>query len=270
MRAGDFSAAGVTLINPATGLPFTGNQIPLAQFSPQALALLPYIPEANLPGATRNYHYSTTTASENNSINVRVTHNFTPNTGRGGRGGGRAGAGGRGGGGGGGRGAGQRGRGALTSVNMNAQVQYRRNDGDQTNVFSNLGGHNKSTTLGTPVSLNITRGGQQHSINVSFSRTTSATVNKFTNVLNVAGNAGIQGISSDSFAWGLPALSFTSISGVRDTTPSRREDSRFSTEYTWRHGRGRHNFSWVRLPLRQGEQRHRGQRERQLCLYRPV
>ena len=241
MRAGDFSAAGVTLINPASGLPFANNQIPLAQFSPQALALLQYLPEANLPGTTRNYHYSTTTASENNSFNLRVTHNFTPNSGRGGRGGGRGGGGGgRGGGGFGGRAGGQRGRG--TNVTMNVQVQYRRNEGDQTNVFSNLGGHNKSTTLGTPVSLNIIKGGQQHSITVNFSRTTSGTVNNFTNALNVSGNAGIQGISSDSFAWGLPALSFTSISGVRDTTPSRREDSRFSTEYTWRHGRGRHNF----------------------------
>ncbi len=241
MRAGDFSAAGVQLIDPATGLPFPNNQIPTTQFSPQAATILPYIPEPNLEGQTLNYRYTTATESVNNNVNVRLTHNFTPNAGRGGRGGGGRGGGGGGRGGGGGGRAGGR---AGTSVTLNVQVQYRRSHGDQTNVFQTLGGFNESTTLGTPVSLNINRGRTQHSINVNFSKTTSATKNHFTNVLNASGNAGIQGISSDPFAWGLPALSFTSISGVRDTTPSQRSDRRLSTQYTWRQGRGAHNLQF--------------------------
>ena len=44
MRDGDFSAAGVTIVNPATGQPFAGNRIPAGLMSPTALALLPYIP----------------------------------------------------------------------------------------------------------------------------------------------------------------------------------------------------------------------------------
>ena len=62
--------------------------------SPSALALLQFIPEPNLPGTTRNYHYTTTTPSVNDALNARVTHTLA-GTGRGGRGG-RGGAGRRG------------------------------------------------------------------------------------------------------------------------------------------------------------------------------
>ena len=88
MRTGDFSAAASRSINPATGQPFAGNQIPTGLFSPTALALLPVHPAANLAGTARNFHYVTTTSSSNDNINLRVTHNFTPAAaGRGGRGG---------------------------------------------------------------------------------------------------------------------------------------------------------------------------------------
>ncbi len=97
MRDGDFSATGVTVVNPATGQPFAGNQIPAGLMSPTALALLPYIPAPNLTDTSRNFHYVTTTSSASDNVNLRVTHNFTPNvTGRGGRGGPGGGGGGRG------------------------------------------------------------------------------------------------------------------------------------------------------------------------------
>ncbi len=145
MRAGDFSSAGAAIINPATGQPFAGNQIPAAQMSATALALLPYIPSPNLTDTSRNFHYVTTTSSSTDNINLRVTHNFTPNVaGRGGRGGpgggGRVFAGGPG---------GRAGRGVQqgTSVSMTAQLQYRRNDNDQTNVFPALGGTTTGSNL---------------------------------------------------------------------------------------------------------------------------
>jgi hypothetical protein len=237
MRSGDFSSSPVSLIDPATGLAFTGNQIPTGRMDPSALSLLRYIPEPNLPGTTRNYHYTTTTASVNDSINARLTHTLI-GTGRGGRGG-RGGAGGAG-----GRGGGARGRGAgaapQTNVTLNAQLQYRRSEGDQNNVFATLGGRTQSSTLGAPVSLNIVRGRDLHGVNVNFSRTASSTANQFTGVENVAGAAGIQGIATDPFSWGLPALSFSSVTGLRDVTPSRRSERRLSGGYTWTRQRGRH------------------------------
>ena len=61
MRAGDFATASTPLIDPRTGQPLAGNQIPLDAMSPAARALLHYIPAPNLPGITRNFHYTTTT-----------------------------------------------------------------------------------------------------------------------------------------------------------------------------------------------------------------
>jgi hypothetical protein len=237
MRNGDFSSTAVSLVDPLTGAPFANNQIPLDRMSPSALALLQFIPEPNLPGTTRNYHYTTTTPSVSNAINGRVTHTLV-GTGRGGPGG-------RGGRGGGGRAGGGRGRGAAqpaTSVTLNAQIQYRRNHGDQNNVFATLGGHNASTSLGVPTTINVVRGRDLHGITVNFSRTASNTSNRFAGVQNVSSLAGIQGVATDPFAWGVPALSFSSITGLRDVTPSERSDRRLSTDYTWTRQRGRHTL----------------------------
>ncbi|MEO7275360.1 MAG: carboxypeptidase regulatory-like domain-containing protein, partial [Vicinamibacterales bacterium] len=229
MRRGDFSATGVTLVNPATGQPFTGNQISATLLSPAALALLPFIPTPNLDAASRNFHYVTTTSSANDNVNLRVTHNFTQAAaGRGGRGapgggGGRGGPGGRG-----GRGAQQ-----GTSVSMTAQLQYRHNDNDQTNLFPALGGTNTGSTLAVPVTLNITHKRILHNLTMNFSRTQSTGLNRYAFVDDIAGSAGIQGVSTDPFDWGVPQLSFSSLSSLRDVTPSRRTDSRLSFGYGW-------------------------------------
>ncbi|MBB5057911.1 hypothetical protein HDF16_002617 [Granulicella aggregans] len=48
-RTGDFSALGKTLYDPATGLPFAGNQ--LTAIDPRAAAIVAFMPHANLPNA---------------------------------------------------------------------------------------------------------------------------------------------------------------------------------------------------------------------------
>ena len=79
MRNGDFSKSTIQLVNPATGEPFTDNQIPSSQYSPTALALLDYIPEPNVPGAiTQNFHTAATTLSSSNSVSLRINQNLTP------------------------------------------------------------------------------------------------------------------------------------------------------------------------------------------------
>ncbi len=82
MRAGNFSRASGQLIDPRTGLPIPGNQIPQDALSPTSLALLRYIPSPNLPGATQNFHYTTTTDSIGDNFSGRITHNFTSAGGR--------------------------------------------------------------------------------------------------------------------------------------------------------------------------------------------
>ncbi len=231
MRAGDLSTVATPLVDPRTGTVFANNRIPLDRISPQARALLGYIPLPNLSGDTRNYHFSTPTASVNDSLNVRITHNFTAPA---------AGAGLAGRGGGGGRGG--RGGGRGNSASLNAQFQYRRQDADQPNVFGTLGGTRDSTTIGVPVTLNVSRARTQHSLGVNLSRSTSSTVNRFSGVQDVAALAGITGASTDPFAWGVPTLSFASITGVRDVTPSARDDRRFAATYSWQRPLARHSL----------------------------
>src|SRR4029078_4163012 len=86
-----------------------------------------------------------------------------------------------------------------------------------------------------PVTLNVQHNRSLHNINVNFSQTHAATVNQYAFNQNIAGNAGIRGVSSDPVDWGLPSLSFANFSSARDLTPSTRTDRRLSTAYTWIH-----------------------------------
>lgn len=228
MRGGDFSAAGSQLYDPLTGVPFAGNQIPLARFDAGALSLLRFIPLPNLDGTMRNYHSVTTNDSVSDSLSMRLTHNFTPNAGGRGGPGGRGGGGGRGGFGRGGRGAQQ-----GTSVMMTAQLQYRRTNNDQTNVFPTLGGRNTGSSITIPVSLNIQHKRNLHNVTVNVSRTSSKARNQYAFNEDVAGLAGIGGVSTDPFDWGVPQLSFSSLSSVRDLAPSTRTDTRVTLGYGW-------------------------------------
>src|SRR6185436_7568921 len=106
-RAGDFSGLNRVVIDPATGQPFAGNQIPASRVDPSAAALLRFMPLPNVDGTARNYHTLETSESHGDNVSLRVTHNFTPAAA-----GGRGGPGGRGGGGG-GRAGGRGGRGAA-------------------------------------------------------------------------------------------------------------------------------------------------------------
>ena len=234
MRSGDFSAVPVQLVDPLTGEPFLDNQIPLARMDPGALSLLRFIPSPNVEGSGRNFHRLTTTNSVADNVNIRVTHTFVQPAGRGGAGG-RGAPGGRGGGG--GRAGGPGGRGGRgnqgTTVTMNAQFQYRRNDNQQNNLFPTLGGNSQGSSLSTPVSLNITRRRTLHNVNVNFSRTTSEALGRYAYVADVAGAAGITGVATDPFTWGVPTLNFSSFSSARDVSPSIRHDERWMFGYTW-------------------------------------
>jgi hypothetical protein len=241
MRAGDFGSLATPVYDPLTGLPFAGNQIPSARLNAGALTLLRFLPLPNLDATTRNFHYVTTNGSISDSVGLRLTHNFTPNAA------GRGGPGGRGGGGRGGPGArGGGGRGARgqqgISVNMTAQLQYRRNDNDQTSVFPTLGGRNTGSSLSIPVSFNIQHRRTSHNVNVNYSRTVSRSLNQYAYVEDVAGAAGITGVATDPFDWGVPQLSFSSLSSVRDLTPSRRTDRRLSLAYGWTRPFTRHTL----------------------------
>ncbi|MEO6212004.1 MAG: hypothetical protein ABIP65_00125, partial [Vicinamibacterales bacterium] len=228
MRGGDFSSLSTQIYDPATGLPFPNNQIPASRMSAAAVALLRFIPASNVESTSRNYHQVTTTNAVNDNVNLRVTHNFTQTAARGGPGGrgggGRAGeAGGRGG----------RGRQGGLSVTLNAQLQYRRNENEQNNIFPTLGGASSGSSLSVPLGLNVTHKRTLHSVNVTVTRTTNDASGRYAFLDDVAGNAGILGVATDPFDWGVPSLSFSSLTSVRDVVPSNRSDRRLTAGYSW-------------------------------------
>jgi hypothetical protein len=240
LRTGDFSGSGALVIDPTTGLPFPGNRIPADRINPAAATLLQYIPLPNSDALRNNFHRTTTTGSSLDNVNLRLTQNFTPAT-QNGRGGGGGRGGGRGAGRGGGRFGGGRGR-QGTNVILTAQMQYRRTHSDQVSVFPTLGGENSGWNLGLPITLNVQHKRSLHNVNINFSKTHSANANQYAFVQDIAGNAGIAGVSSDPFDWGLPSLSFANFSSARDLTPSTRSDRRISTSYTWTHPLRSHTF----------------------------
>ncbi|MEO5897328.1 MAG: carboxypeptidase-like regulatory domain-containing protein, partial [Vicinamibacterales bacterium] len=88
-RAGDLSAYGVNIFDPAGGAPaqrqqFGGNVIPSGRLSPQAQALLRLIPLPNAPGrdnGTRdNFVSSGSEAFDENSFNLRVDGRISDST----------------------------------------------------------------------------------------------------------------------------------------------------------------------------------------------
>src|SRR4029077_2124044 len=95
--AGDFSGSPVVLIDPTTGQPFPGNQIPSNRIDPTSASLLAFIPAPNLPGNVQNFHTSTTTGTSSDAISLRLTQNLSASNQLGrGRPGGRGGFAGRG------------------------------------------------------------------------------------------------------------------------------------------------------------------------------
>ena len=89
MRSGNFASSTIVLVDPTTGQPFPGNQIPSARLDPSAASLLRFIPSPNLPGDQHNYHVTTTAHSSSEAVSVRVVQNLSPTVAEGGRGGGR-------------------------------------------------------------------------------------------------------------------------------------------------------------------------------------
>jgi hypothetical protein len=243
MRRGDFSAVSTPLIDPLTGQPFAGNQIPADRISPQARALLEYYPAPTLSGTTRNYHRATTNFSRQNQVQVQLNHSFTGQAGPGGRGGGAQGNFGRGGGqGGAGRGGPGRGAAPRTSVNMNLNFQFQQSDNDQLNVFSALGGARESRNYSISNQFNIQRGRNQLRLSGNYNHSSSGTLNNFSGLTNVANAIGINGVSDSPFAWGLPRLSFSSITGLSDVNPSRSIGNRVGTNVNWSRPFGRHQI----------------------------
>jgi hypothetical protein len=79
-RAGDFSASGTFAINPFTGQPFPGNQIPAAYLDPVGKALAGLFPLPNRAVPDENYVSSPVERDRNDQFDLRVDHSLTPSS----------------------------------------------------------------------------------------------------------------------------------------------------------------------------------------------
>jgi hypothetical protein len=81
-------------------------------------------------------------------------------------------------------------------------------------------------------------------LTVTYNRNSSRSSNLYAYNTDVVGAAGIDGVSSDPFDWGIPGLSFTTIADLRDRTPSRRVDQRIQISNSTMRSWGRHAVRW--------------------------
>jgi len=231
-RAGDFSG-GPTIIDPLTGQPFPGNRISADRFSQAAVSLLRYFPEPNQAGSSQNYHMLGTTTSRGDDINLRFARTFgTPQLGRImsslGRGGAAGGM-----------------LGALDKiVNFNGGVHLSWTRTSQMTAFPELRGTTRRQGLDVPLNLSFGKWGLLNTVSVQFNRNRAVTTNRFGGVTDVGGDAGIAGVSADPFDWGVPSLSFTSISSLRDVNPSESVSRTLAATVTMMKISGKHTIRW--------------------------
>jgi len=213
-RSGDFShtldAFGrpVQVIDPTSGLPFTGNQIPLGRISPQAAALLGYYPQPTLDAAGRdNYQAPIVSAQRQDSVQSRVTQ----------------------------------------IVNQRNQIigtgAYQRNTTDTTGLF---GFTDVNQSSATDIAVNWNRRASQFlsfRTRYKFTRSTSKTTPFFANRTNVSGEAGITGNNQDPVNWGPPALTFSTITGLSDAVPRSQDTTTHAAGLEAYMFPGRHNFT---------------------------
>jgi len=239
-RAGNFSAATykdgspVQIFNPRNGgqqFQSNGqlNVIDPALISAQAKALLAFIPLPNLHTATQNFHFVTSGSSSSDSVNFRLIHNFGSG---GGPGFGPFGGGGAGGGG------GRR----RAQNNINFGMNWTRSATTLVNPFPSLAGGNSLQGLNATAGWVYGRGRATNNFRVNYNHNHVSTTNLFSNVQNVAGDAGIGGVSPNPFDWGLPGIGFTSFAGFTDPTPRRELDQTFTFSDTLSWSRGKHNW----------------------------
>src|SRR5207247_4592903 len=76
--------------------------------------------------------------------------------------------------------------------------------------------------INVPICYSHSIGRLSNSVQFGFSRNRNTTANLYAGIRNVAGEAGVGGVSQDPFDWGIPKLSFTNYSGVSDLNTSRR------------------------------------------------
>jgi len=248
-RGGDFSQATYndgkpvqiivpnvsSTINPTVCQPGgSTNSIATSCISSAATALLNYIPLPNMATNAfgQNFHYVTSANSSSDMVMFRLVHNFNATGGPGGGGPFFIGGGGAGGG----------GNRRRAQNNLNFGLNWARSSNSIVNPFPSQAGGNSTQGLNASAGWVYGKGRVTNNLRVNYNHNHVATTNLYSGVTNVDGLAGINGVSTNPFDWGLPGISFTSFGGLSDPTPRRELDQTYTLSDTisWNHAK--HNW----------------------------
>src|SRR2546428_952670 len=203
-----------------------------AEISPAAQSLLQFIPLPNIAttASGQNFHNVTSGASTSDSVNLRLIHNFGSSTGpfpnlQIGPGGGV--------------GGGNRRR---NQNNINFGLNWSRASTDTIGIFPSLNGGNGTQGLNASTGWVYGKGRLTNNLRFNYNHNHVSVTNLYSGIEDVAGNAGITGISTNPFDFGLPGLSFTSFGGLSDPAPRRELDQTYTISDTVAWNRGKHNW----------------------------
>jgi outer membrane receptor protein involved in Fe transport len=212
-RQGDFShelnpqGQPVQIFNPATGLPFSGNMVPV---STQAQALLNLYPKPNVTGNPR-YNFQTPIIGDTHqdALQSRLSKSI----------------------------------GQRDQLSGGFAFQSTRTDSpnlfgflDRSDALGSNTNINWSHRFSRRVAINI---------GYRFSRLATRTTPFWQDRANVSGDAGIAGNNQDPVNWGPPSLNFSSgLAGLSDgqSSSDRNQTNALSYSLSWNHNR--HNFTF--------------------------
>jgi trimeric autotransporter adhesin len=212
-RSGDLSeirdplGRPVTVLDPGTGNPFSGNVIPQERISPQARSLLNLYPLPNFENGGR-YNYQTTIVSAAHQDNIQGTVNSW-------------------------RGSNQ----------ISGNFNYQNGRSDSPNVFAFL---DKTRTSSLNLTASFSRRFDQHTsmrLGYQFARSTTRTTPYFAGRLNISAIAGISGNNQEPGNWGPPNLSFANYERLTDAKASFDREQTSSLSPAIQVNRGSHNVS---------------------------
>ncbi len=236
-RAGDFGAlttaagAVIPIYDPATGKPFANNTVPAGRISPQASALLNYLPLPNLPGASRNYQRLTSAENNTTLVGLRFIHSF--------------------GGGGASPLAGliRQYMGLAQGVQQNIHVNfnYSHAASDNLNLVPELGGKTQTNARSVEVGYTLSKNRLTNNLTLGWNRSTSNVANYFTNTNDVASGLGISIFGAqpvNPLNYGLPDLTLTQFTGFAEQQPAFTVNQTISLGESSSWSRGKHNLRW--------------------------
>ena len=188
---------------------FPGDAIPAGSFDSAASTLLGFIPTPNvtLPNSRFNYLLQASVPVSNNSINTHVLHTIN------------------------------------AKFSVSAAYNYSGGHQDTFGNFANVGGTQATRSQNFDLGLTqnwTTKVVNDTHVNWSRSRIRILSDNSFVN--DIAGEAGITGISASPIDFGFPQLSFASFSGFGDPLPTltRNQTLRLLDNVSWT--RAKHTF----------------------------